>query len=198
MSAVANKSKSTNQVRTIIKSATDPVRSTSDITSNNSSTISLNSTSSSNSLLDPNVSPIPSRSSDPKKKTPKTPRKYSAPVQPKSGALAAAMMAATVAGGSGFLDARKGIHEESRGGLLRSKRSKATLQSADDSDVPAVPSLSSNVSSSASSMVNVPSRLVDSTILTDVAAAATISEIPEVPKIKDRKYSVSSYIVEKY
>ena len=198
MSAVVNKSKSTNHVRTIIKSATDPIRSTSDITSNNSSTVSLNSISSSNSLLDPNVSPIPSRSSDPKKKTPKTPRKYSAPVQPKSGALAAAMMAATVAGGSGFLDARKGIHEESRGGLLRSKKSKATLYTVDDSDVPSVPLPNSNLSSSASSMVNVPSRLVDSTTLTDVAAAEAITEIPEVPKIKDRKYNVSSYILEKY
>ncbi|KAG2205633.1 hypothetical protein INT46_003460 [Mucor plumbeus] len=185
LSAVVNKSKSTNQVRTIIKSATDPVRSSSDITSNNSSTISLSSTSSGNSLLDPNVSPIPSRSSDPKKKTPKTPRKYSAPVQPKSGALAAAMMAATVAGGSGFLDARKGIQEESRGGILRGKRSKATLQLADDGDVPAIPLPNSNLSSSASSMVNVPSRLADSTTLTDVSEAAAITEIPEVPKIKD-------------
>ncbi|KAL9548325.1 hypothetical protein MBANPS3_005731 [Mucor bainieri] len=180
LSAVVNKSKSTNQVRTIIKSATDPIRSTSDITSNNSSTVSLNSLSSASStLLDPSVSPLPSRSSDPKKKTPKTPRKYSAPVQPKSGALAAAMMAATVAGGSGFLDARKGIQEESRG-LLRNKRSKATLHS-DDSDIPPVPVPSSSVASSASSAVNVPSKLADSTTLKDVAE----TEIPEVPKVKD-------------
>lgn len=91
------------------------------------------------------------------------------------------MMAASVAGGSGFLDARKGIQEESRG-LLRSKRSKATLQS-EESDIPPVPLPSSGLSSSASSMVNVPSKLADSTTLKDVAT----SEIPEVPKVKDRK-----------
>lgn len=107
------------------------------------------------------------------------------------------MMAATVAGGSGFLDARKGIQEESRGGILRGKRSKATLQLADDGDVPAIPLPNSNLSSSASSMVNVPSRLADSTTLTDVSEAAAITEIPEVPKIKDRKYSVSNYILKK-
>ncbi|KAI8646412.1 hypothetical protein BD408DRAFT_380453 [Parasitella parasitica] len=180
LSAVVNKSKSTNQVRTIIKSATDPVRSASDVTSNNSSTVSLNTVSSlGNSLLDPAVSPVPSRSSDIKKKASKTPRKHSAPVQPKSGALAAAMMAATVAGGSGFLGAGKGIQEEPRG-LLRKKKSKATLQS-DDSDVPTIPLPSSGVSSSASSMVNVPSRLADSTTFNTAAT----SEIPEVPKIKD-------------
>ncbi|CEP12823.1 hypothetical protein [Parasitella parasitica] len=182
LSAVNNKSKSTNQVRTIIKSATDPVRSTSDNTNNNSSTVSLSTMSSSaNSLLDPAVSPIPSRSSDIKKKTSKTPRKHSAPVQPKSGALAAAMMAATVAGGSGFLGAGKGIQDEPRG-LLRKKKSKAALQSDDNSEVPPIPLPSSGVSSSASSMVNVPSRLADSTTFNN---AALTSEIPQVPKIKD-------------
>ncbi|KAI9487540.1 MAG: hypothetical protein EXX96DRAFT_535688 [Benjaminiella poitrasii] len=98
LSAVVNKHKNASNARTIIKSATVPIRPTLE---------------SSNSAPNNSISPILSnRSSEPKKKllaSNKTPRKYSAPVQPKSGALAAAMMAATVAGGSGFFDAKKGI-----------------------------------------------------------------------------------------
>ncbi|KAI8053664.1 uncharacterized protein B0P05DRAFT_561481 [Gilbertella persicaria] len=117
LSAAVNKNKNSNQVKTIIKSSAEPIRSNSDIT--NTSTISFSSS-------DGSITPLPSRSSDPKKKASKAPRKYSAPAQPKSGALAAAMMAATVAGGSGILDARKGLHEESRH-FLRGKKSKSNL-----------------------------------------------------------------------
>lgn len=66
------------------------------------------------------------------------------------------MMAATVAGGSGFFDARKGIQEESRN-ILRNKRSKVTLvhQEEIESNVP-LPN-----STVHSSVVNVPSKLAD-------------------------------------
>lgn len=164
LSAAINKNKS-QSVKTIIKSssssALDPVLSTSDIT-NNGSNISLQSSaSSSNSsslLLDPICSS--KSSNDIKKKTPKTPRKHSAPIQPKSGALAAAMMAATVAGGSGFLDARKGIQEESSRSILRAKKSKASIQE-EALETPAVPIPSATV--------NVPSKLADSVTLEQVA-----------------------------
>ncbi len=55
-----------------------------------------------------------------------TPRKFSAPVKPKSGAIAAALTAATIAGGSGFLDARKEFQEEYQN-MLKDKRSKAVV-----------------------------------------------------------------------
>ncbi|KAI7873220.1 uncharacterized protein EV154DRAFT_528530 [Mucor mucedo] len=152
LSAAVNKNKNASNQKTVIKTSA-PVRSASDITSNGSSN-ALHSSSSASSLLEP----APIKSTDPKKKS-KTPRKYSAPVQPKSGALAAAMMAASVAGGSGFLDARKGIQEESRN-ILRNKRSKATLVPHDDGDVP-VPMPNSTLSSMNSSTVNIPSKLAD-------------------------------------
>lgn len=171
LSAAVNKNKSaSSQVKTIITSpasSVDPVRSTPDITSNGSGQ-GLWSSSSNSSLLEP----IPSSKVDPKKKS-KAPRKHSAPVQPKSGALAAAMMAATVAGGSGFLDARKGIQQEdSRHNILRSKKSKVNL---DDGDVP-LPN--STVSSVNSSTVNIPSKLADIVTL----------EASSTPKIVDRKF----------
>ncbi|KAG1381717.1 hypothetical protein G6F61_002916 [Rhizopus arrhizus] len=99
----ASKFKSNNQVKTIIKSSAEP--------SPSSSTLSL-----------PDL--IPSRSTETKKK-PSAPRKFSAPVKPKSGALAAAMMAATVAGGSGFFDAKKELQEEYQN-MLKNKKTKAT------------------------------------------------------------------------
>lgn len=165
-----NKNKSANNQKTVIKTSASPVRSSSDITSNGSVN-TLHSSSSASSLLEP----APTKSIDPKKKS-KTPRKYSAPVQPKSGALAAAMMAASVAGGSGFLDARKGIQEESRN-ILRSKRSKATLIPHDDGDVP-MPN--STISSMNSSAVNIPSKLAD------IVTLETIT-----PKIEDRRFSIA-------
>lgn len=83
------------------------------------------------------------------------------------------MMAATVAGGSGFLDARKGIQQEdSRHNILRSKKSKVNL---DDGDVP-LPN--STVSSVNSSTVNIPSKLAD--IVTLEASSTT--------EIVDRKF----------
>lgn len=168
LSAAVNKNKNTSNQKTVIKTSA-PVRSASDITSNGSAN-TLNSSSSASSLLDP----APTKSTDPKKKS-KTPRKYSAPVQPKSGALAAAMMAASVAGGSGFLDARKGIQEESRN-ILRNKKSKATLVPHDDGDVP-VPMPNSTISSVNSSTVNVPSKLADIVTLET-----------STPKIEDRRF----------
>ncbi|KAI9279632.1 hypothetical protein BY458DRAFT_553750 [Sporodiniella umbellata] len=97
----ASKLKNNNQVKQIIKSsATEP-------------------TLSSSSLL---PLPEPTKSSDPKKKA-STPRKFSAPLKPKSGALAAAMMAATVAGGSGFFDAKKELQEEYQNMLKKKPRS---------------------------------------------------------------------------
>ncbi|KAG1312791.1 hypothetical protein G6F64_002745 [Rhizopus arrhizus] len=100
----ASKHKNNNQVKTIIKSAAEP---------------------SPSSLSLPEISPIPSRSTDTKKKM-TTPRKFSAPVKPKSGAIAAALTAATIAGGSGFLDARKEFQEEYQN-MLKDKRSKAVV-----------------------------------------------------------------------
>lgn len=176
LSAAVNKNKSaSSQVKTIITSSSssnlssiEPVRSSSDITSNGSST--LRSSASTSALLEP----IPNSKLDPKKKS-KTPRKHSAPVQPKSGALAAAMMAATVAGGSGIFDAgRKGMgQEESRHNILRSKKSKAAF---DDSDVP-LPN--STVSSANSSVVNIPSKLSDIVTLDTSAPAATAAPIAD-------------------
>lgn len=102
-------------------------------------------------------------------------------MQPKSGALAAAMMAATVAGGSGFLDARKGIQEESsRPYLLRSKKSKVVLtQQIHEAEIAPLPT--STLTSSASTMVSVPSKLTDSVTMNDSQeeSNATVS--------KDRK-----------
>ncbi|OBZ89021.1 putative PH domain-containing protein C19A8.02 [Choanephora cucurbitarum] len=119
LSAAVNKNKNSHQVKTIIKSTPEPVRSNSDVLADHASTSSVHSTDGSNT-------PLPSHSTDTKKKNAKAPRKHSAPTQPKSGALAAAMMAATVAGGSGFFDARKGLQEESRH-FLRGKKSKSNL-----------------------------------------------------------------------
>lgn len=100
----ASKLKSNNQVKQIIKSsATEPIPS--------GSTLSL-------------PEPITSRSTETKKKS-SAPRKFSAPLKPKSGALAAAMMAATVAGGSGFFDAKKELQEEYQH-MLKTKKPKAT------------------------------------------------------------------------
>lgn len=47
-------------------------------------------------------------------------------MKPKSGAIAAALTAATIAGGSGFLDARKEFQEEYQN-MLKDKRSKAVV-----------------------------------------------------------------------
>ncbi|KAI8987418.1 hypothetical protein BDF20DRAFT_910043 [Mycotypha africana] len=101
----------------IHKPIVDRVRSASDITSESMSSSSspapvLPSATASSITLE---SPKPSRSTDTRKKPAKTPRKHSAPVQPgsKSGALAAAMMAATVAGGSGFFDAGRSFQSPS-------------------------------------------------------------------------------------
>lgn len=177
LSAAVNKNKSANNQKTVIKTSASPVapvRSASDITSNGP-TISLHSSSSASSLLEP----VPTKSTDPKKKS-KTPRKYSAPVQPKSGALAAAMMAASVAGGSGFLEARKGIQEESRN-ILRNKRSKATLVHHEDGDVP-VPMPNSTIASINSSTVNIPSKLAD---IVTLETAAT--------KAEDRKFTLLKF-----
>ncbi|CAO3658004.1 unnamed protein product [Rhizopus stolonifer] len=100
----ASKLKSNNQVKQIIKSsATEPIPS--------GSTLSL-------------PEPTTSRSTEIKKKS-SAPRKFSAPLKPKSGALAAAMMAATVAGGSGFFDAKKELQEEYQH-MLKTKKPKAT------------------------------------------------------------------------
>ncbi|KAI7900458.1 uncharacterized protein BX663DRAFT_517696 [Cokeromyces recurvatus] len=102
-----NKSSSKSFKTTVIKSATDPLYSTTTTTTtDNANTV-------------PNASlyslPLDQLSStDLKKKlnNNKSPRKFPAPIQPKSGALAAAMMAATVAGGSGIFDARKNIIQQ--------------------------------------------------------------------------------------
>ncbi|CEG62748.1 hypothetical protein RMATCC62417_00026 [Rhizopus microsporus] len=104
----ASKLKGNNQVKTIIRSAAEPLPSVS------SSAASL-----------PELSSATSKSTDTKKKS-SAPRKFSAPVKPKSGALAAAMMAATVAGGSGFFEARKELQEEYQN-ILKSKKSKPVL-----------------------------------------------------------------------
>ena len=157
LSAAINKNKSA-QVKTIITtSPVEPVRSTSDITSNKHN-LTLRTSSSTSALLEP----VPSKV-DAKKKA-KTPRKHSAPVQPKSGALAAAMMAATVAGGSGILDARKNLQEETS--KLRNKKSKATI-ALEEAEVP-IP----NSFVSSSSAVNIPSKLADIVTLDTQPAAA--------------------------
>ncbi|CEI87900.1 hypothetical protein RMCBS344292_02305 [Rhizopus microsporus] len=104
----ASKLKGNNQVKTIIRSAAEPLPSAS------SSAASL-----------PELSSATSKPTDTKKKS-SAPRKFSAPVKPKSGALAAAMMAATVAGGSGFFEARKELQEEYQN-ILKSKKSKPVL-----------------------------------------------------------------------
>ncbi|GAA5803830.1 hypothetical protein EDC94DRAFT_536683 [Helicostylum pulchrum] len=169
LSAAIKKNNANNQ-KTIIKtvSSADPIRSASDITSNGS-TVSLLSSSSASSLLEP----LPTKSSDHKKKS-KTPRKQSAPVQPKSGALAAAMMAATVAGGSGFFDARKGIQEESRN-ILRNKKSKVALVHQEEIES-TVPLPNSTVHSS---VVNVPSKLADIITLETPAKVEDVHAPPE-------------------
>jgi hypothetical protein len=163
MSGATNKNKAANQTKTIIKSNTDPIKSHSDLTSN-SSTVSLPSMSSQSpsTYLDPNVSPVPSRSTDTKKKS-KAASKLG-PVQPKSGALAAAMMAASVAGGSGFLDARKAV-DESRSNALRNKKSKAALQ--DDTDSATLPSSTSTISGSTETNKNVSEPATDGSNATD-------------------------------
>lgn len=177
LSAAVNKNKSANsQVKTIITSsasssnlsAVEPVRSSSDITSNGSG--ALRASSSTSSLLEP----MPTSKVDPKKKT-KAPRKQSAPVQPKSGALAAAMMAATVAGGSGIFDARKGMAQDE---ARRNKKLKATFEDGD------VPLPNSTISSANSSAVNVPSKLSDITTLNTSAPAAAAAATPAA----DRTY----------
>ncbi|KAI8994847.1 hypothetical protein BDB01DRAFT_846847 [Pilobolus umbonatus] len=118
LSAAINRNNN-NEVKLIVKSSPPPQPETPSLES------SISFGSSSGSLLEPITSPIPSRSSDTKKKQ-KASRKFPAPLQPKSGALAAAMMAASVAGGAGFLDAGKDIQEESRH-LLKNKKSKLNL-----------------------------------------------------------------------
>jgi hypothetical protein len=77
------------------------------------------------------------------------------------------MMAATVAGGSGFFDARKGIQEESSRHLLRNKKSKASLaQQLPEEDMVPLPN---------STMVNVPSKLADSVTLNDTQETTVTS-----------------------
>lgn len=128
------------QAKTIVKSATEPTPIKVEVNPS-SSTASTHSVSSSTNnstsslLLD---TPLPTKSSDIKKKL--SPRKFSAPVQPKSGALAAAVMAASVAGG---FDARKAIESQQQQQQQQYKKE----------EVPPVPT---------------PSKLIESTTANDI------------------------------
>ncbi|KAI8393812.1 uncharacterized protein BYT42DRAFT_552309 [Radiomyces spectabilis] len=100
LSAAKSKSKNQPQVTTIIKSEPSKVRSSPDLFRHNHASADLHS-------ADSAKPPIPSKSTEKKKRAHRKSSGSSKPViQPKS-ALAAAMMAATVTGSSGFFDANK-------------------------------------------------------------------------------------------
>jgi hypothetical protein len=84
------------------------------------------------------------------------------------------MMAATVAGGSGFFDARKGIQEESSRHLLRNKKSKTALAQLLQEESEMVPLPNSTL---VSTMVNEPSKLVDSVTLKNTQEASSTTPV---------------------
>ncbi|KAF7732102.1 SNF1-interacting protein [Apophysomyces ossiformis] len=124
--AMGKRKNNNNQVTTIIKSEPTKARSSPELVSSTSST-----SSSTPDIHNPEPvgSPLPSKS---KKKLRKT-SGGTKPIPPKSGALAAAMMAATVAGGSGFFDVSRVTRME-EDNTDSQKQIKAEAESGNTSD----------------------------------------------------------------